>query len=175
MTCKLKIKPLLLKWPTCPTKPYALPLYNFTVPYLSHKTTRNPNIYLQSILPVPSNHKHSQYISSQCPTCPKKAHALPIYNFRSVLPVPQNHTHSHYIPAESPTCPSKPHTLPLHTFTVPSVSHQTTRTPTIYLHSTLPFPQNHTLSQYINSQHTTYPPKPYAFPLYIFTVTYLSQ
>ena len=151
------------QYPTCPTEPHALPLYTFTAPYLSHQTTRTPTIHLHSALPVPPNHTHSQYITSQCPTCPTKPHTLPLYKFRvlylphqttrtpniylhSTIPVPPNHTHSHYKNSEYSTCPTKPQTLPLYNFTVPYLSHQTTRTPNICLHSTLPVPPNHTHS-----------------------------
>jgi len=152
------------------------------VPYLSHLSTRTPNIYFHSALPVPRNHTHSQYIASQCPTCTTKPHALPLYTFtlaylshqttrtpnknlHSTLPVPPTHTHSHYIPSQHPTCPTKSHALPLHTFTVPYLSHQTTHTPNIYIHSTLPFPPNHTHSLYIISQCPTCPTYPHALPL----------
>jgi len=180
------------QYPTCPTKPHALPLYTFSAHYLSHQTTRTPNIYIQSALPVPTNHTHSHYITSQCPTCPTKPEALPIYTFtvpylsqlntrtstihlHSSLSVPPNHTHSQYIHSQYPFCPTKPHALKLHSFTVPYLSHQTTRTPTIYLQSTLPVPPNHTHSHYIHSQCPTCPIKPHALPIYTFTVYYVSH
>jgi len=162
------------------------------MPYLSHQTTRTPTIYLHSALPVPTNHTHSHYIPSQCPTCPTKSHALPLYTFtvpylshqttrtptiylHSTLPVPTNHTHSHYIYSQCPTCPTKSHALPLYTFTVPYLSHQTTRTPTIHFHTALPVPPNPTHSHYIPSQHPTCPTKPHTLPLYTFTAPYLSH
>jgi len=133
----------------CPTKPHALPLYTFTVPYLSHQTTHTTTIYINSALPVPPIHTHSHYIPSQCPTCPPKSHALPIYTFtvlyqshqtthtrniylHCALPVAPNHTHSQYIPLQCRTCPTYPHASPLYTFTGLYLSYLSTRTPTIY-------------------------------------------
>ena len=178
--------------PTCPTKPHALPLYTFTVPYLSHQTKHTPTIYFHSALPVPPNHTHSHYIPSQHPTSPTYPNTLPLYTFtvpylshqtthtptiylHSTLPVPPNHKHSHYIHSQCPTCPTKPHALPLYTFTVPYLSHQTTRTPTIYLHSTLPVPPNHTHSHYIPSQCPTCPTYSHSLSVYNFKVPKLSD
>ena len=130
-------------------------------------------------------------LSSQYPTYPTKPHAPPLYNFKapylphqttstpniylqSALPAPPNHTHSHYIPTRCPTCTTKPHTLPLYIFTVPYRPHKTTHTPTIYLHSTLPVPPNHTHSHYKSSQCPTCPTSPHALPIYTFTMPYQS-
>jgi len=162
------------------------------VPYLSHLSTRTPTINIHSTLPVPPTHTHSYYIPSQHLNCTTKPHALPLYTFtvpylshlstrtpiiylHNTLPFPPNHTHSHYITSQCHTCPTYPHALPLYTFTVPYLSHLSTRTPTIYLHSTLPVPTNHTHSHYIPSQCSTCPTKPHAHPLYTFTAPYLSH
>ena len=178
--------------PTCRTNPQALPKCTFIMPYMSDQSTRTPNIYIHSTLPVPPNHTHSQYTHSQCFTCSTKPQALSIYKFsvpylyqistctpsiylHSTLPVPPNHTHSQYTHSQCLTCSTKPQALSLYKFSVPYLSQISTSTPSIYLHSTLPVPPNRMHSQYTHSQCLTCSTKPQALSLYKFSVPYLSQ
>ena len=158
--------------------------------YLSHKTTNTTNLYIQSAILVPPNHTNSKYITSQCPTCPSKPHALPLYTFTALylsyqtkrtpniyvysdIPVPPNQKLSHKLPSMSHTCHTKPHAIPIYTFAAHYLPHQTKRTPTIYFHSTLPVPPNHTHTKYTNSQFHICSTKSYALSIYTFSLPYL--
>ena len=142
---------------TCPTKPNALPLYTFTALYLSHQTTRTPNIQIHSSISVPLNHTHSQYIHSHCPTSSTKPHTLPIYTFS--LP---------YLSKKTTRNPNIQ--LALH-----FLFQQKTRTLNKYIPNSLSVTPNHKHSYYTHSQCHTCPTNPNALPIYKFTVPYLSH